>query len=262
MANTGLVAGRQRNLSGWLPDRPDHRDMLYKVPRKLKATRIPSSVDLRRFCSKIEDQGDVGSCTANTVVNAMEFLYLKAGVSQPDLSRLFVYYNTRVKLAKSHPQDDSGAQLRDAVKSVAKYGVCLEKNWPYNTSAFSMEPPAPAYAEALDHQITYYYRLPNLGHIRLCLAEGYPCTLGFAIPESAMTDKVDHSGDIPYPGKKEPFVGGHAVLVVGYDDKTKKLCFKNSWGTGWGNQGYGTISYAYVDNYLANDFWTIRRQEM
>ncbi|MBI5605863.1 MAG: C1 family peptidase, partial [Deltaproteobacteria bacterium] len=154
---------------GWLPDVPDQRDYLLsavlKVPKKL-----PRKIDLRPLCSKVEDQGDLGSCTANALTGALEFLEQKNKVSFKDFSRLFIYYNER---ALEHTiNSDSGAMLRDGIKTLAKQGVCSEKKWPYVISKFKAKPKPACYKEALDHQITSYHRILTLDEMRTCLAEG------------------------------------------------------------------------------------------
>jgi hypothetical protein len=81
---------------GWVPDRPDYRDKLYAAiaapPKKL-----PRKVDLRGGCSRVENQGQLGSCTANALVGNLEFLQKEAGHRVTNLSRLFVYYNERAR---------------------------------------------------------------------------------------------------------------------------------------------------------------------
>ncbi len=113
---------------GWMPDLPDQRDykfgVIYKIPAKL-----PASVDLRSQCSPVEDQGQLGSCTANALAGALEFLERKDQVAYADLSRLFIYYNERV--IEHTVSSDSGAMLRDGIKTLAKQGVCTEALWPY-----------------------------------------------------------------------------------------------------------------------------------
>src|SRR5438105_2592268 len=95
---------------GWIPDLPDGRDYLFGARRPLPEA-LPSSVDLRSLCSPIENQGQLGSCTANALAGALEFLERKDRVPFADLSRLFIYYNERV--VEHTVKTDSGAMLRD-----------------------------------------------------------------------------------------------------------------------------------------------------
>ncbi len=245
---------------GWVPDRPDQRDKLYaaiaRPPRKL-----PKAVDLRPGCSPVEDQGQLGSCTANALVGNLEFLEKQAGKPVADLSRLFIYYNERAM--EGSINEDAGAMIRDGVKSLVKQGVCSEKKWPYNIGQFAVKPSAACYKEALKHQVLSYYRILTLQQMKQCLAEGYPFVFGFSVYESFESPAVAKTGKVNLPKPKEQQLGGHAIMAVGYDDRTQRLLIRNSWGTDWGLQGYFTMPYAYAANdNLADDFWTLRAMEL
>ena len=244
---------------GWLPDRPDQRDLYYTAiaapPKKM-----PSSVDLRPVCSSVENQGQLGSCTANALAGNLEFLEKQTGKPATDLSRLFIYYNERA--LEGNVGQDSGAMIRDGVKTLAKQGVCDEGRWPYVTTKFSVKPPAACYKQGLQHQITSYHRVVTLQEMRMCLAEGYPFVFGFTVYESFESPAVAKTGRLNLPKPSEKSLGGHAVMAAGYDDATKRFLIRNSWGTDWGMKGYFTIPYAYLDNRnLSDDFWTIRAVE-
>jgi C1A family cysteine protease len=247
------------NYYGWMPDLPDHRDYLYGAVRPTPPG-LPPRVDLRPYCSKVEDQGTLGSCTANALAGALEFLEIRDKVRFADLSRLFIYYNERV--VEHSVRSDSGAMLRDGIKTLAKQGVCTEKCWPYIISKFAKKPGAGSYKEAGDHQITSYRRILTLDEMRTCLAEGYPFVFGFTAYEGFVSRKVEKTGKLDLPKRKERTIGGHAVMAVGYDDAEKRLIVRNSWGPKWGVKGYFTMPYAYAaDRDLSDDFWTIRRGE-
>ena len=244
---------------GWHPDLPDQRDHLFSVVYGV-AAQLPSSVDLRSKCPPIEDQKKLGSCTANALVGALEFLELKDGVPFADLSRLFVYYNERV--IENSVSSDSGAQLRDGIKTLAKQGVCPEKMWPYVISKFTNKPTPACYKNAGQHVILSYQRIQSMNEMKTCLAAGYPFVFGFTVYESFESPGVASSGVVPMPTLHEKVVGGHAVVAVGYDDATQRVIVRNSWGTGWGQAGYFTMPYGYLTNpKLASDMWTIRREE-
>jgi C1A family cysteine protease len=244
---------------GWVPDLPDQRDLrygaIYRIPKKL-----PARTDLRRLCPPVEDQGELGSCTAHALTGALEVLEKKDGLAVAHMSRLFVYYNER---ALEHTvSQDSGAMLRDGIKTLVKQGCCTEPKWPYRIAKFKAKPGAVCYKEAANHQVTSYQRIDTLDQMRACLAEGYPFVFGFTVYESFETQAVAKSGTVGMPGKRERALGGHAVLAVGYNDKQKRLLVRNSWGTNWGQKGYFTMPYAYVKSRdLADDFWTIRKGE-
>jgi C1A family cysteine protease len=242
---------------GWLADLPDHRDFLFDQIRPAIAA-LPPSIDLRSACPPVENQGQLGSCTANALVGGLEFLELKDGLTLADLSRLFIYYDERV--LEHTVESDSGAQIRDGIKTLAKQGVCPEKEWPYNIARFAVKPTAVCYKDALQHEITSYHRILTLDDMRTCLAGGFPFVFGFTAYESFESQQVAQTGiaDMPKPGEK--VLGGHAVLAVGYDDSQQRFIVRNSWGASWGQNGYFTIPYGYLsDRNLSDDFWTIRR---
>jgi C1A family cysteine protease len=247
---------------GWIPDLPDQRDFVYAAPSAtLKA--LPKRKDLTRGCPQVYDQGQLGSCTANAIGAAHEFdQRLQDVKSAFTPSRLFIYYNERV--TENTVNEDSGAMIRDGIKSIVKQGVCPETLWPYIVPRFTKKPPAPCYREALNHQVVSYRRLvQSLTQMKGCLASGFPFVFGFSVYESFEADAVRRTGKVPMPSTDERMLGGHAVLAVGYDDAGKSFIVRNSWGTTWGKKGYGRMPYAYLAHPdLAADFWTIRLVEV
>ena len=242
---------------GWLPDLPDQRDRLYAAPVETLGA-LPARVDLRPQCPPVYDQGQLGSCTANAIAGAIEFDRLKQGLADFVPSRLFIYYNER---AMEHTVDsDSGAQIRDGIKSVGKQGDCPETEWPYVIARFKTRPPKKCYADALKYRAVIYQRVaPTATQIKSCLASGYPVVFGFTVYESFASASVARTGHVPLPRSGERAIGGHAVAGVGYDDAKQWFLVRNSWGARWGLKGYFTLPYAYVtDEDLASDFWTIR----
>jgi C1A family cysteine protease len=243
---------------GWIPDVPDQRDHLYAAPiARLRA--FPPKTDLRRQCPAVYDQGELGSCTGNAIAGAVQFDRRKLK-RRPDFvpSRLFIYYNERV--IEHTVESDSGAQIRDGIKSVAKLGVCPETEWPYDIAKFAVKPPATCYRHAKKYRAIGYQRVvQSLAQMKGCLASGYPFVFGFTVYESFESDQVARTGVVPMPAAAEKVLGGHAVLAVGYDDTAQRFIVRNSWGRRWGIAGYFTIPYAYLaDDNLAADFWTIR----
>lgn len=239
---------------GWVPDIPDRRDYLYKAIRPI--VRLPKKADLRQHCSAIEDQGDLGSCTAQALAGNIEFLDNKIDSLYTDVSRLFIYYNERALI--DTVDYDSGAALRDGIKTLKDYGSCHEEIWPYVISKFDKKPPAKCYKEAKSHLIESYHRIETLNEMLACLAEGYPFVFGFTVYESFESKAVEKTGIVPMPREGEAALGGHAVLAVGYDMAQKRLLVRNSWGGDWGMSGYFTMPFAYAES-MADDFWTIRR---
>jgi C1A family cysteine protease len=246
---------------GWVPDLPDGRDLLYAAPPTPLA-ELPRRVDLRSKCPPVYNQGRLGSCTANAIAGALEFDQIRQrakGVFTP--SRLFIYYNERA--IEGTVDSDSGAMIRDGIKTVHRQGACPEKSWPYRIPRFRDKPSRPCYTEAKRHQAIRYLRLtPTLGQLKGCLAEGFPFVFGFAVYASFESAKVSRNGHAPMPGAHEEFLGGHAVLAVGYDEQRQWFICRNSWGPKWGMRGYFTLPFPYlVQSSLSRDFWTIRRVE-
>jgi C1A family cysteine protease len=242
---------------GWIPDIPDARDRILQLPKRAGA--LPASVDLRAQCPPVYDQGQLGSCTANAIAGAIEFDQRKQKLPQPFTpSRLFIYYNERAM--ENSVASDSGAQIRDGIKSVGSQGVCAETLWPYVEDRFAVRPSAPCYKIASTHPAVNYSRVPqDAGQLKACLAAGYPFVLGITVYESFESDEVASTGIVPMPQDSETTLGGHAVMAAGYDDSSERFLVRNSWGSDWGMGGYFTIPYEYLTNdNLASDFWTIR----
>jgi len=243
---------------GWVPDVPDQRDKMYSAPaRVLKA--MPPSVDLRPNCPPVYDQGQLGSCTANAIAGALEFDQMKQGEASFTPSRLFIYYNERDM--EHTVNEDSGAMIRDGVKSVATLGAPPEiADWPYDISQFKIKPPVKAYTDALKYQAVLYQRLTQqIDQLKGCLASGFPFVFGMSVYESFESQAVAKTGKVPMPKPAEKSLGGHAILAVGYNDSQKRFTVRNSWGPDWGLAGYFTIPYAYLLNTnLTDDFWTIK----
>ncbi len=273
---------------GWLPDYPDFRDyteeeksvkaMLKKVGvEKAAKVTLPATIDLRAWCPPIENQGSLGSCTANAGVAMMEYFERRAFGKHIDASRLFLYKATRNML---HWTGDTGAFLRSTMGALVLFGAPPEEYWPYIVADYEKEPPAFCYAFAQNYQAIQYYRLDPPGttksalltHIKTNLAGGIPSMFGFTV--YASYTQAGTTGKIPYPTKGEKIVGGHAVVAVGYDDNLKikntftgatetkgALLIRNSWGTGWGSNGYGWLPYEYVLKGLAIDWWAMLKGE-
>lgn len=241
---------------GWIPDKPDQRDHIYTMTMP---EALPPHVDLRSTCPPVYDQQDLGSCTANAIAGAIEFDQIKETLPESTPSRLFIYYNERVK--EHTVNSDAGAAIRDGVKSVNKQGACAEIEWPYDITQFTVRPPEQCYEDAFSHRTLSYKRLNNqsLSQLKGCLASGYVFVFGFSVYESFESQAVADSGIVPMPQPDESMIGGHAVVAVGYDDAEQVFIVRNSWGAEWGDAGYCYMPYVYLSSSnLASDFWTIR----
>ncbi|MBP1628336.1 MAG: family peptidase [Holophagaceae bacterium] len=247
---------------GWLPDLPDQRDFRYALKRMAMEApkKLPARVDLSvPPMAAPYDQGDLGSCTANAIGAAFQFEHRRQELGDIMPSRLFIYYAEREM--EGSIQSDAGAMLRDGIKVVAAQGTPPEELWPYTIAKFATRPSRKAYKAALDHKAISYFRLNNTRQEELlsCLASGFPFVFGFTVYESFETPQVYEKGVLNLPRPDERMVGGHAVLAVGYDLKTKRFLVRNSYGPDWGKKGYFTMPFDYLTNEdLAADFWTIR----
>jgi len=286
---------------GWLREYPDFRDYTVnhdEIAPRLKAlgqtlsvramlakvgvaeapkVALAGSVDLRKWCPKVEDQLNLGSCTANAVVGAVEYFQNRASGRYTDASRLFLYKVTRTLM---HLTGDTGAYLRTTMGALVLFGVPPEEYWEYNVANFDVEPSAFCYAYAQSYQAISYYRLDPPGtsssallqQIKATLAGGLPAVFGFTVYNSYQ--QAATSGKIPYPAPNDYVVGGHAVVAVGYDDALKikntspggketkgAFLIRNSWGEDWGDKGYGWLPYEYVLRGMAVDWWSLLKNE-
>jgi C1A family cysteine protease len=237
----------------WKPDKLDVRDYKYNITQKVS----PNVVDLRPFCSPVEHQGNLGSCTGQAIAGAIELINKRKNKPN-DVSRLFIYYYERLLIGTVNY--DSGAYIRDGIKVTNKQGASLEHFWPYITNNFRQEPTLEARSDALKRKVTRYERITNFDGCIDALTNGFPIVMGFQVYSSFMSMSVAKTGIMPYPNvNRERRLGGHAVLLVGYDKVKKVFIARNSWGTGWGDKGYFYMPFKVVTNTsMSGDFWIIK----
>ncbi len=256
---------------GWQRDLPDVRDyapenVLEENSRAIRTAPkagLPADKDLSQWCSPIENQLNIGSCTANAGVGLLEYYEKRAFGKHLDASRLFLYKTTRNLLGW---QGDTGAWLRTTMQAMVLFGCPPSKYWEYDVSKYDVEPDAFLYAFASSYKAIRYFRLDQPGlsrsnllkRIKQFICYGYPSMFGFTVYNFGNAD-----GEFAFPGPGDSVQGGHAVVAIGYDDnrmignKKGALKIRNSWGTGWGQNGYGWLPYAYVELGLAVDFWSL-----
>ena len=279
--------------TGWLPPLPDLRDYTEEHPDIAEMTKklgipptkevtpsLPAKVDLKKWCSEIENQKNLGSCTAHAAIGIVEYFEVRAFGRHIEGSRLFVYKTTRNLMGVV---GDTGAWLRNTMGALVLCGVPPEKYWPYTDKKpdFDKEPLSFIYAVADNYEALRYFCHDPLGKnvspatvlatVKKLLAAGIPSMFGFFGFPSFGYSNI--KGGIPYPCPGERAQWGHAIVAVGYDDGMKikntkcdkettgAFLIRNSWGAGWGDKGYGWLPYDYVVNKLALDFWSFLRME-
>lgn len=238
---------------GWVKDLPDQRDVSFEPT----VVELPTSASLRAKMPGVYDQGQLGSCTANALAAQLDYMRGLQGEKFITPSRLFIYYNERAM--EGTVSSDSGAMGRDGIKSLKNQGVCPESEWPYVLSSFTNKPGTRCYKDALTFESLTYKRVDDgsLGAIKAALNQKLPVSFGFTVYESFESEQVAKTGIVPMPAKSESVLGGHEVLIVGYDDSKSMVEVRNSWGAGWGDHGYFWMPYQYVTSKLASDFWVI-----
>lgn len=267
---------------GYIKDKKDERDHLVKFTdehvvayrlSKGKQPKVKTSLDLRKNVKLPESWADInqeklGSCTSQAIAFAYGFDEVKqtnAEVFMP--SRLFIYYNER--MMEGTVNEDAGAEIRDGIKSINKFGACTEHRWVYDISKFTVKPPADVYTDAKLAKAVKYARIDfssdktiddRVAHLKKALQSGFPFVFGFKVYASFESDTVTKTGIVPMPTKGEKLLGGHAVCAIGYDDDKGAFIVKNSWGKDWGINGCFYMPYHYVaDLDQADDFWVVKR---
>ncbi len=293
-----LPAGRLVG-TGWIPEFPDTRDYTEEHPvvlemieklgipkaktKRAQMPTLPAQVDLRQWCSPVEDQGGLGSCTANAAAGIVEYYERRAFNKYINASRLFIYKTTRDLLGLV---GDTGAYIRTTMGALTMFGTPPESYWPYTDrqqpgvtgeKTFDEEPTAFIYEMAEHYEAVSYIchdpfgtQVPPdtiLNNVKTYLAAGIPSIFGFYVFPSYA--QADVKGAFPYPTPGERAFAGHAVVAMGFDDKIKitnkvsntvttgAFLIRNSWGAAWGDAGYGWLPFKYVLSQFADDFWSL-----
>jgi len=243
----------EHQLNGWIVDKADGRDLIYKAPRVTKTRALAPSVDLTPLFGPVESQGALNACVGHAVTSALE-----VGLKTTDKSRLFVYYNARAgELTTSR---DAGCGIRSAILGVAKKGAADEALWPYDASMVLVAPTAAAVSDGLSvpPRISTYERVTTLAALKGAINSGLPVVFGFKVYQHFRTETAT-TGMYSFPAGQSQ-IGSHAVVAVGYDDTTGMVKCRNSFGSNWGQAGYFYMPYAWFVDFTSqvSDAWVIR----
>ena len=242
-------------------DEEDDRDIMFKS-EKLKVDNIilPDTFSLRNLMPPILNQGTLGSCGPVQISNNLRYCLRKLQFKEFQPSRLYLYYFTRLAEG-SNLNEDTGISVRGGLKAIQKYGACSENNWGYDITKFTQRPDDNCVLAGKTHIPGFrYIRVQqSLVNIKQAISGGFPIIVGIKLYTSFENNSVTQTGIVSIPNvKKEACLGGHAVSLIAYDDKTQQFTASNSWGESWADKGYFTIPYEYIlDTSLSSDFWII-----
>jgi len=247
---------------GWAPELPSIKDWKMSVHPKKDVVVPPVSEDRRVRNPPVRDQGNLGSCVGFSVTYGQGWLRrTDRDKLDTTYSPLQMYYDARVRDGAQWKDVDAGAYIRDAMDSLREVGVAPETSWPYKIKRFANKPTPSTYKAAKRWKLGAHWRCETLDDMQTALALGFALIGGIVCYDSMFTRQVEKFGRIPMPIRTDTIVGGHALYFDMYDSYKKEFRFMNSWGTGWGDKGYGTIDYAYLaDRNLADDFWAMESE--
>jgi C1A family cysteine protease len=275
----------------YIPHYPTDSDDEYVVrpPSKpeteSETNNDPSSttLDLRLNMPAIYDDHGLGCSTVSALATLLEFHQLQEDPeSDYEPSRLFWYYAIRV--LRGTERSDSGASFRDAWKVLNQEGICDEIDWPFQPNMYLAAPYWSCYESESQSTPVVYKRVPHtMDAIKYCLKNNMPIAFGMSIYASFESETTRRTGQVSLPAccrdlkqgndgssneetsdnitkteEEDVHLGGHALVLVGFNDETNVFIVRNSQGTKWGDNGYAYIPYEYILNpMLCRDFWVL-----
>jgi C1A family cysteine protease len=252
---------------GWRRDELDERDHSFETFWH-ETVRFSPVYSLRGISPSSYDQLDLGSCVGNGVARVVQ-LQRRHQKLVPDWvpSRLAIYYWAR--LLDGTEAVDAGAQIRNGIKAITKFGAPPEADWIYNPNKFAVAPDAAAVQAGLLNQALRYYRVQQtVTWIKTALMQGFGVVYGFNVYPQFESNAAAVTGIIQMPRRNATPIGGHCQVIVGWNDTktangvTGYWECANSWGSGWGDNGYDWMPYGYLTSTrLASDFWTVQLVE-
>ena len=206
---------------------------------------LPSSADLRKYFTKIKNQGRQSACASFSLVSVFEYFMANETRTNPDLSEAFVYYNARN--ITDETETDCGTTLHNVIRAMTDNGVCVEELCPYNESKHSVKPDKTAYSDGQKRKLVAAKNVPiDVETIKAAINEGYPVIASFCVFDSFAKNT---GGFVSLPSSKErqkEKKDYHAMVICGYSDDHGYFIVRNSWGKSFGDDGYCYIPYAYV----------------
>jgi C1A family cysteine protease len=255
-----VIVEHPGRMYGWKRDAPDHRDRFHDFPIARGTT--PGRWDLRTHCPPVKDQGNLATGTVNAVTTVFQFALLRQALGDFDPSRHFLYWNMReVEGGDGDVDRDCGGSIRDALFSLFWMGCCTEKMWPYDSNNVNERPSDICFSTARYPRSIEYKRVEQtLDQLRAAIRRTLPVIFGFSVYESFEAVSVAADGKMPEPTESEQLLGGHAGVLVGYDDEKECGIVRNSWGSEWGDGGDFYMPYAFLLNPdRCGDFWTLEK---
>jgi C1A family cysteine protease len=248
---------------GWIKDKPDSRDMKYTF--RSRAMSYPASFSTQVKQPPIQDQGPVGCCVGEGCARLAKYGINKIKKQKDyNLSVLFAYWNARA--LEGNTSTDAGSSIRDGIKGIAKFGICQQALWPFDTNKVLTAPNKQCFTNALKFQALGYESLFNKDPLQIkdALFHDFPVTYGKLIYPNFQPDPK--TGVIPYPNTAMRLMGGHCMVICGWNDNllgdgVGYFLEANSWSVNWGLAGYCWVPYTYVCSGIASDFWAITKME-
>lgn len=230
-------------------------------------------VDLRPLQSPVKNQGDRDTCAYFAVSALVESSIKKLTGVEYDISEEFEIFRHKV-ISPWRPEVEFGSTY-DLLNNFANsYVFYQEEELPYQKS--SPDFTKPLSSSQLDFYDLRKKKVPQVHHrslrpkiltqlwVKRPWSQMFKDELDQMRPvvvtlKVALPHVDDHKGTFTYSSQIDQectagkiSCGGHAVLIVGYDDEQKVFMFKNSWGPQWGEQGYGFVTFDHVDRFSAD----------
>jgi hypothetical protein len=210
------------------------------------------SVDLSALMLPVRDLGSEGSVVGFAVAAAMEGQIQESLHQKIRLSPRYIYYLARGG-GRATALTDSGAPLDAALEAMKSIGDVEESVWPYRAGEFAQTMPVEV-ATATHYRIVSFDKLGGVDAVKVELDAARPVVSSIDVFDSNSLDKTPKTGVFAMPTLKDKLQGAIAICIVGYDARRRLFKLIGSWGTGWGENGYGYLPY----DYPLLESWSVR----